>query len=175
MEEGLFPGTNAIQMEHTLEEERRLFYVALTRAAVKATVSFAQTRYRWGNMSSSVPSRFLRDIDSIYLSANSIRDSLYKENPSQSNLSYDNAAKKTFSDYKLKPLEQKKMHQPAETLSTSAMPPGTEVEHARFGRGRIVEIEIEGNETRAKIKFYAAGLKTLILKYAKLNVVNDPD
>jgi DNA helicase-2/ATP-dependent DNA helicase PcrA len=172
MEEGLFPGTNAVQTEHTLEEERRLFYVALTRAAVKATVSFAQTRYRWGNLSSSVPSRFLRDIDIDCLSANSIKDFLYKENPFQANVSYDNPAKKTFSDYKL---EQKKTYLPVETFDISAIPPGTEVEHARFGRGHIVEIEIEGNDARAKIEFYTVGLKTLILKYTKLNVVREPD
>jgi DNA helicase-2/ATP-dependent DNA helicase PcrA len=175
MEEGLFPGTNAIQMEHTLEEERRLFYVALTRAAVKATVSFAQTRYRWGNLSSSIPSRFLRDIETAYMSVNSIKDSLYKENQSHSNLSFDNAAKKTFPHCNPKSPELKKTYHPADQSNTSAMLPGTEVEHARFGRGRIVEIEIEGNEARAKIKFYAAGLKTLILKYVKLNIVKEPD
>jgi DNA helicase-2/ATP-dependent DNA helicase PcrA len=173
MEEGLFPGINSIDSEHALEEERRLFYVALTRAAVKATISFAQTRYRWGNLRKSVPSRFLRDIDIAYLSTNSIIDSLNAEQKTQPNLLYNTSEKKSFADYTLKPLQQKMPYKPEHTNDTSAIIPGTEVEHARFGRGRIREIEVEGNEARAKIEFYNAGSKTLILKYAKLNIVND--
>ncbi|MDR0724707.1 MAG: UvrD-helicase domain-containing protein [Prevotellaceae bacterium] len=175
MEEGLFPGNNSIQSEHSLEEERRLFYVALTRAAFKATISFAQTRYRWGNLSSSRPSRFLRDIDSAYLSADAIKDVLFDEKKcSQSNFSYNNPETKT-ANRNLKPLQQKQEYRSEEAVETLTLTPGMEVEHARFGRGRVAGIEIEGNETRAKIEFYNEGVKTLILRYAKLSITNAPE
>jgi DNA helicase-2/ATP-dependent DNA helicase PcrA len=163
MEEGLFPGNNAIQAEHSLEEERRLFYVALTRASIKATISFAQTRYRWGNLNSSIPSRFLRDIDSVYLSTNSVNDSLFDaEKYSQSNFFHNNSVTKTAG----------RNLKPGNAIDTPTLNIGTEVEHARFGNGQVVEIEVEGNEVRAKIEFYNVGLKTLILRYAKLNIIN---
>ncbi|MDR1170628.1 MAG: UvrD-helicase domain-containing protein [Prevotellaceae bacterium] len=172
MEEGLFPGTNSIQSEHSLEEERRLFYVALTRAAVKATISFAQTRYRWGNLMSSVPSRFLRDIDKSYISANSVKNSLESREKSQ-NLYKKN--EKTNS-VQIKPIKLASKSSSGEKAdNTSFIPPGTEVEHARFGRGRIIGIDVEGNDARAKIEFYNAGLKTLILKFAQLEIVENPE
>jgi DNA helicase-2/ATP-dependent DNA helicase PcrA len=172
MEEGLFPGNNSIQSEHALEEERRLFYVALTRAAIKATISYAQTRYRWGNLSAATPSRFLRDIDIAYLSTNFVKDSIDTENFSRPDFSRSNFIKKTPDDYKLKLLKQNQTNKSEETVNVN---PGTEVEHARFGRGRVTAIEIEGNETRAKINFYSDGSKTLILRYAKLTVINEPE
>jgi DNA helicase-2/ATP-dependent DNA helicase PcrA len=176
MEEGLFPGANSIKSEHSLEEERRLFYVALTRAAIKVTISFAQTRYRWGNLSSSIPSRFLHDIDAVFMAVDSISDYLPEaEKYSQSNLLYNNFATKTPDKSKLIPLKHRQMHRSGKIIDTSTMVPGTEVEHARFGHGRIVEIDIEGNEARAKIKFYNAGFKTLILRYAQLNIKNKPE
>jgi DNA helicase-2/ATP-dependent DNA helicase PcrA len=180
MEEGLFPGTNSINSESALEEERRLFYVALTRAAIKVTISFAQTRYRWGNASASMPSRFLRDIDYAYLTANSIRDSINASNYSPSNFSYNNFMNNIPADHKLKSAKQKQRYQPAGAANTSntsnisALKAGTEVEHARFGYGRVVEIGIEGNEARAKVEFYTSGLRTLLLKYAQLNIVKEP-
>jgi DNA helicase-2/ATP-dependent DNA helicase PcrA len=167
MEEGLFPGHNSIQSEHSLEEERRLFYVALTRAAIKATVSFAQTRYRWGNLTSATPSRFLRDIDRIYMSMNNNKDTSEPE-IEKPELSFPQK-KPGMAKRQLKPLNQNTVD--TETIDTSAMRPGTEVEHARFGLGRIVELEIEGNDVRAKIDFYNAGYKTLLLKFAKLNII----
>jgi DNA helicase-2/ATP-dependent DNA helicase PcrA len=165
MEEGLFPGNNSIQSEHSLEEERRLFYVALTRAAVKATISFAQTRYRWGNLTSSVPSRFLRDIDKSYISANSVKGSLESKEKNE----------KTNLDLQIKTKKPALESSPAGKVNNiSSIPVGTEVEHPRFGRGRIIGIDVEGNDTRARIEFYNAGMKTLILKYAQLEIVKTP-
>jgi DNA helicase-2/ATP-dependent DNA helicase PcrA len=170
MEEGLFPGSNSIQSEHSLEEERRLFYVALTRAAVKATVSFAQTRYRWGSLTSSVPSRFLRDIDEEYLSS-SVASDILRAN---SDLIHRNQTNAPNNIRRLKPINPEKTNVPEKTVDTSGIFPGAEVEHARFGRGRVEELELEGNDVRAKIKFYNAGAKTLILRFANLTVIK-PD
>ncbi|MDR1341415.1 MAG: UvrD-helicase domain-containing protein [Prevotellaceae bacterium] len=173
MEEGLFPGSNSIQSEHSLEEERRLFYVALTRAAVKATISFAQTRYRWGNLGSSTPSRFLRDIDKSYISASSAKSALEtREKPQLSN--FYKKSEKTDGDHQYKPLKPA-MKSQEKVDETAFIPVGTEVEHARFGRGRIVGIDVEGNDVRAKIEFYTAGMKTLILKFAQLEIIENPE
>jgi DNA helicase-2/ATP-dependent DNA helicase PcrA len=172
MEEGLFPGANSIQSEHSLEEERRLFYVALTRAAIKATISFAQTRYRWGNLSSSVPSRFLRDIDNTYMAVNSIKDVLNVKERPQLNIIYKNPEKTTVTDNETKSPKRKKSYQSEKVIDTSAIHPGTEVEHARFGRGCVVGIDIEGNEARARIDFHKAGMRTLMLKFAQLDIID---
>jgi DNA helicase-2/ATP-dependent DNA helicase PcrA len=174
MEEGLFPGSNSVQTEQALEEERRLFYVALTRAAVKVIVSFAQTRYRWGNLSSAAPSRFLHDIDTIYMSSNFESDFTDAERFAQPSLVYNTPGNKKSYVY-LNTMDRKKINESKEIAQISAMLPGTEVEHARFGRGRVVNTDIEGNELKARINFYTEGLKTLILRYAKLNIINDPD
>ncbi|MDR0386112.1 MAG: UvrD-helicase domain-containing protein [Prevotellaceae bacterium] len=163
MEEGLFPGNNSMQSEYSLEEERRLFYVALTRASVKATISFAEKRCRWGSMTSSVPSRFLHDIDSMYITSN------FAGMKSQSNYQYKNSGK----PFPVQPLKPKKTEQSGKTVDMSSLIPGTEVEHARFGRGRVVDTEIEGNEARAKIEFYDTGIKTLMLKFVQLKIIQD--
>jgi DNA helicase-2/ATP-dependent DNA helicase PcrA len=169
MEEGLFP-VNSIQSEQALEEERRLFYVALTRAAIKATISFAQTRYRWGSVNPAKPSRFLHDIDANYLSTN-----LDTRNFSQPKFVHKDIVKSTPAGYKLNPMTPKTTYQPESATQTADICPGIEVEHARFGYGRVMEVNIEGNETRAKINFYGEGVKTLILRYAKLNILKEPE
>jgi DNA helicase-2/ATP-dependent DNA helicase PcrA len=175
MEEGLFPGSISIQSEHSLEEERRLFYVALTRAAVKATISFAQTRYRWGNLTSAVPSRFLRDIDLSYISVNSVKDTMDAKEKLQLNQLYKKTEKPT-DDRRLKPLKPTVKSPSREKVDeTPLLSPGTEVEHDRFGRGRILGIDVDGNDVRAKIEFRNAGLKTLILKFAQLKIVGNQD
>jgi len=171
VEEGLFPGNNTMQSEQSLEEERRLFYVALTRAAVKATISFAQTRYRWGNLTSAIPSRFLRDIDSEYLQLNSVG--------SESSEDVSQFSQPRFALKKAKPqltplisnTESESNSDSNSVVDISGLRPGTEVEHSRFGLGRIVEIEGKGGDTKAKIDFQNAGRKTLLLKFAKLNIV----
>jgi DNA helicase-2/ATP-dependent DNA helicase PcrA len=171
MEEGLFPGTNSIQSERSLEEERRLFYVALTRAAIKVTVSFAQARYRWGDIVSAVPSRFLRDIDDIYMAPNILNNTLSSQEKPQLNFIYKNQETKTSSSHYLKPLNLDKTSPSKKIIDPSTIPCGTEVEHARFGRGRIIDIEVEGKDVRAKIEFYNAGTKTLMLKFANLDII----
>jgi DNA helicase-2/ATP-dependent DNA helicase PcrA len=166
MEEGLFPGTNSILSEHSLEEERRLFYVALTRAAIRATVSFALSRNRWGTQRTTIPSRFLRDIDNVYISSN-IGDALEIKEKPQLNYLYKTVERKPDPNSK-----HKKKYRPEVVLDISGLPVGTEVEHARFGRGRIVVIEVEGNEPKAKIEFYNAGMRTLMLKFAQLDIIS---
>ena len=171
MEEGLFPGSNSVQSEHELEEERRLFYVAITRAAKRAMISYAQTRYKWGSLASSAPSRFLRDIDAIYYNPGAIepetgkiKHTVRKETTAPKSLQ----SKQTLTSAQ----SNRNSNQSPETLSdTSLISPGTEVEHARFGKGKVLELEGTGNEAKAQIEFYEVGKKTLLLKFAKLSVV----
>jgi DNA helicase-2/ATP-dependent DNA helicase PcrA len=174
MEEGLFPGHLSIQTEYALEEERRLFYVALTRAAIKATISFAQTRYRWGNLVSSVPSRFLRDIDTEYFMSSNIIEDLKTKEREHLELLKKNQGKKPISFRPMHPIKTDNPDMQGKTIDISIITPGMEVEHARFGRGRVMNIDSEDNNIRAKIEFYNAGLKTLLLKFANLVIIN-PD
>jgi DNA helicase-2/ATP-dependent DNA helicase PcrA len=175
MEEGLFPGNNSMQTERSLEEERRLLYVALTRAAVKATISFAQTRYRWGNLTSAVPSRFLRDIDNSYISINSINNSivakknlplrqLYKKNekPIDDNLNNLN---------NLKPIL--KLPPQAKVNGKYHIIPGMKVYHIRFGQGCVVGIDVDGDEVRIQIDFGSVGWKNLLLKFSQFAIIED--
>ena len=184
MEETLFPGSMASQSEHDLEEERRLFYVAVTRAAVKATVSYAQTRYRWGNLTSNPPSRFIKEIDAIYLENAewaSVRNSndMYDDDD-------DDTPRRTF------PLKQNTPANPQRTViqqkrtfvpktntpkgdfvadNPADIKIGMEVEHERFGTGKVINIEGSGSDIKAIVGFYAAGQKTLLMKFAKLRIV----
>jgi DNA helicase-2/ATP-dependent DNA helicase PcrA len=173
MEEGLFPGTASCQSEHSLEEERRLFYVALTRAAIQATISFAQTRYRWGSQVSPVPSRFLRDIDNEYITTTTVGTVSTGKNkplnpfPPKTEKQTDNSQQQPP-----KPITDVTGQKPVNDLLS--MPPGTEVEHARFGRGHIIGVYIEENDWKAKIKFNS-GIRTLILKFAQLKIVGKID
>ncbi|MDR2466711.1 MAG: UvrD-helicase domain-containing protein [Prevotellaceae bacterium] len=165
MEEGLFPATGTMTSEHELEEERRLFYVALTRAAVKVHISFAQARYRWGSLVSPVPSRFLRDIDARYLSAPSITgfssDSRQPFHGRESGTDDGNKWKEESIFARKSSIEEGELD----------IRLGTEVEHARFGRGRVCEIEDYGGNPKLKIDFQEAGQKTLLLKFAKLTII----
>jgi DNA helicase-2/ATP-dependent DNA helicase PcrA len=169
VEEGLFPGS-AVQSADELEEERRLFYVALTRAAVKVSVSFAQTRYRWGNLSSAIPSRFLRDIGAQYLSIPLSKDNSTAPNNPQPAVLFK---KKDDSGQNFQQCGSAGAEaSQGSSASTTEMAPGMEVEHARFGLGRILEIEGFVNDKKALIDFYGAGKKTLLLKFAKLNIIS---
>lgn len=170
MEEGLFPGTNTSQSEQGLEEERRLFYVALTRAAVKATISYAQCRYRWGNVVNCTTSRFLRDIDASYLYQGDVQISTERV------LNRKSVESQPDSPRRLKPLQAKStsnLTSPQNSSSSSDFPiasnlkQGMEVEHERFGKGRVLSIE----DDKAQVEFYNAGIKVLLLKFARLKIL----
>ena len=173
MEEGLFPATGTMMSEHELEEERRLFYVALTRAAVKVHISFAQSRYRWGSLVSPVPSRFLRDIDARYLSGSS---GFGFGGASDGGFDGSTDSRRQFFTRR-EPREDDGREESVFARKSSSgegesdIRPGTEVEHVRFGRGRVCETEGTGNNLKLKIDFREAGEKTLLLKFAKLTII----
>jgi len=172
LEENLFPSIQSISTRSELEEERRLFYVAVTRAMSHLTLSYAESRYRWGNFTFTEPSRFLEEINA----------ELYNK-PKESGLNKQ-AVKRNFSDsfntsFTKRPL--KPMHRAENTPSApSANQPtdgniqaGMEVEHVSFGLGKVISIEGEGPNKKATVFFHAVGQKNLLLRFAKLVVVGN--
>lgn len=192
MEEDLFPSAMSMSTRSELEEERRLFYVALTRAEHQAYLTYAQSRYRWGKLTDSEPSRFINEIESEYLEYLSPEETNYRYKPmidsdifgdvDKSKLRQmkpvsgtppkyitDNQPKPDANIRKLKPLSS-----PTKTganLFDSGLTQGNIVMHERFGKGEVVNIEGAGADKKAEIKFEIGGIKKLLLRFAKLDVI----
>jgi DNA helicase-2/ATP-dependent DNA helicase PcrA len=173
-----------------LEEERRLFYVALTRAEKAAFLSLAQTRYRWGKLVDAEPSRFLAELDAKYIEVLSkpkarnsgdlldIFDSPKPQNSWQSkkNFKYKKATKPEPPKPKplIIPKNLKKINTATASntnLFDSKLSVGNWVEHARFGKGEVKHLEGVGANIKAEINFERDGIKKLLLKFAKLKII----
>jgi DNA helicase-2/ATP-dependent DNA helicase PcrA len=181
LEENLFPSQMALNSRTDLEEERRLFYVAITRAENKLSLSYATSRFKFGTLISCEPSRFLDEIDAQYLEldftakpVNSGKLSFDDERNAWSNKRED-----TFS--KPKPPTVKttsilaKAHIPSPGFApsdTSNLQVGMEVEHERFGFGKVISLEGNKPDVKATIFFKEIGQKQLLLKFAKLRILN---
>ena len=178
MEENLFPSNMSADSPRAIEEERRLFYVAITRAEEHCFLSYAKTRIRYGKMEFGSPSRFLKDIDAHFLSLP--YDALFRRrtetgSPSQKTL-FDAVArpvpqperKPAFSPVRLSPLpsSSEKGRGEAPTLCK-----GQRIVHERFGMGEVVNVDGEGDNTKATIRFENAGVKQLLLRFARFKVV----
>lgn len=179
LEEKLFPSDVGGELtDKNLEEERRLFYVALTRAKERACLSFAATRYRWGNVQQENPSRFLFELDTQYLeddlSQLTRRPSFSSQ---QQTLGTRSFQKQQPSFSTNRPKQRFKKLTNSQTPSdftpdeASAFEPNMRVVHSRFGAGQIVKIEGEGQNKKATVRFTNFGEKTLLLKFAKLQIV----
>lgn len=191
LEENLFPSAMSMNTRSELEEERRLFYVALTRAEKQAYLSYAQTRYRWGKLTDGEPSRFLEEIDDQYLEYISPKLPEPKMNRFIDADLFDDAPKKIrfqkpiqkkrkdFMDKKSNKLvpPKGKMKKVSDVTSSntnlfdSEVVVGSFVEHNRFGKGEVVGLEGKGPNKKAEIQFATAGKKKLLLQYAKLKVI----
>lgn len=190
LEENLFPSGMSMNTRSELEEERRLFYVALTRAEHQAYLSYAQTRYRWGKLTDAEPSRFLEEIDDRYLeyitpkkvehSANRFVDaSLFDESPKTIRFQKPiQRKKKEFAAKKELPItppnKLKKISQATSSstnLFDSNITVGSFVEHNRFGSGEVLSLEGSGANKKAEIKFGTVGVKKLLLQFAKLKII----
>ena len=183
LEENLFPSQMSLNSRTDLEEERRLFYVAVTRAERKLVISYATSRFKFGTLISCEPSRFLDEIDAQYLELD------FTAKPVTGNSSFfddeRNAWTKrsdTFSKPKAaNPAQVKttsmlaKAHVPTAGFAptdTSKLQAGMEVEHERFGFGKVISMEGVKPDIKATIFFKEIGQKQLLLKFAKLRVVN---
>jgi DNA helicase-2/ATP-dependent DNA helicase PcrA len=221
MEEELFPNTMAVQTRADLEEERRLFYVALTRAEKRATLSYAMSRYKWGNLTSSEPSRFLEEIDEQYLELPSPSrfgeprraggsntqglppwarpggQARPSDGQGRQSLGFDappGGGSATLRERRIDPPSRpapKPGEQPAtrknlkrispagspleatSTLGTAAsdIAEGMTVLHEKFGKGKVLKMEGKAPDLKATVFFPAAGQKQLLLRFAKLTVV----
>ena len=178
LEENLFPSQLSLTSRADLEEERRLFYVALTRAKKTATFSFASSRYKWGNLIFCEPSRFIEEIDEKYLEFTFQKGSVAKRE-------YDNTPStytKKNSTYKQKKAVTETVAVPKnltkvtnaststahqESAASLNLQEGTMVNHQKFGNGIIESLD----NGKATIKFQNVGNKQLLLKFAKLTIV----
>jgi DNA helicase-2/ATP-dependent DNA helicase PcrA len=197
LEETLFPSAMSMNTRSELEEERRLFYVALTRAEQEAYLSYAETRYRWGKLVDCEPSRFLEEIDEKYLeyltpkrkiSENRfIPDDIFDQTP-QSTVRFKKPMnrrtipkpnqkpklieKKNFATTKnLKKISNATLNETPSNLFDSAVIVGNIVEHQRFGKGEVIRMEGAGPNKKAEIKFENFGNKNLLLQFAKLKIL----
>ncbi|HLP63630.1 ATP-dependent helicase [Flavobacterium sp.] len=191
MEEDLFPSAMSLNTRSELEEERRLFYVALTRAEHQAYLTYAQSRYRWGKLMDSEPSRFIEEIKDDYLEYINPMDNGYRYKPtidldifgdidkSKLRLSkpitgtppkkYGDEPVSSANIRKLKPVSSDPPS--SANLFDSKLTIGNIVMHERFGKGEILNLEGVGADRKAEIKFDVGGIKKLLLRFAKLDVI----
>lgn len=174
LEEGLFPSNMSNMSPYEIEEERRLFYVALTRAKQTATISYATSRRKWGNLDTCKPSRFIDEIDSQFIQKTS---QFGFTNQHYSFLNKDAFQKKqstpqTFGSFK-KPTQAAKIPTIKDFVANDPkeIEAGQTIIHATFGKGIVKEIIGTYPESVAHIEFNASGEKKLLLKFAKLQVI----
>lgn len=169
MEENLFPSVLSVMDRRDLEEERRLFYVAVTRAEKQLTLSCAATRYQYGSSSCQEISRFVKEIDQKYIDI-PLRQSHFPKVGELPERFRSFAKKKTLNTEKLKRVSYGPTtgNTDAERDSIQA---GMRVQHAKFGIGKVLSIEGEGDSRAAIVFFEAMGQKKLMLRYAKLTIL----
>ena len=185
LEEQLFPSQMAMHSREDLEEERRLFYVAITRAKKKLQLSYATSRWRWGQLIDCEPSRFLQEIDENYLDWQ-FQTKRHKNNEPKV-LFRNNIFHKKTNQYKPN-IKATTKHSPSTTNLTKAnaamskvgnqsannhlLKIGMIINHDRFGKGKILQIEGLSDNKKAIISFEGIGKKTLLLKFAKLEIID---
>lgn len=202
MEDGLFPSTLSGESPRQLEEERRLFYVAITRAEERCFLSYAKSRYRYGKMEFSVPSRFLKDIDMRYLnvaqadgmtqrvdegmrrfrSGTDERSSYHRVENDGSSI-FDGGAMPEEPRHFVKPLSARNLKRVdlssvqdspdrgSQSENEWGIAAGKKVVHARFGKGEVIRVEGAGDNCKATIRFANAGVKQLLLKFARFEKI----
>ena len=186
LEENLFPSQLSLNSRSELEEERRLFYVAVTRAEKKLHLSYATSRYRWGTLNNCEPSRFLDELNPSCLdldfkprSSAMPDDDFGSERVQWQRKENSNPSGDVFSKPKPKVVKTTsilpKAHVPSPGFApsdTSGLQVGMEVEHERFGFGKVINLEGNKPDIKATIFFKELGQKQLLLKFAKLRIVN---
>ena len=171
MEEDLFPSQMMLSSRAELEEERRLFYVAITRAKKRLFMSYALTRYRFGRLKNCEPSRFLDDVDANYIKV-STKYAGMDSVPSNSQFarSFVTGMKKTISSQPVPKVTNYRAPSDFAPSDTSGLKEGMKVEHPKFGFGQVVKLDESGADRKAKISFTDFGEKTLLLSFAKLKI-----
>jgi DNA helicase II / ATP-dependent DNA helicase PcrA len=172
MEDTLFPSPMSSGTVRELEEERRLFYVAVTRAEKQATLSYALNRYKWGNLERCSPSRFLSEIDQKFLHYPQTGGKPFQKNTYQGiKSSYFREEPQIYAkDDRLKKIRQTVFNSdiPFTGSDSSLLSEGDTIQHERFGKGVIKSIEGQPPNTTATVEFEKNGSKKLLLRFAKL-------
>ena len=170
MEENVFPALQMSNTKEKLEEERRLFYVALTRAMQTATLSLANSRYQWGKMLMTEPSRFINEIDDKHLEFKFKPKNIYSNRFNEKVIQIGNPSQKTI------PKGFKKIKSPTKHIfkannTPSPLKINDKVSHEKFGIGSVTLLEGINANTKATILFKNYGKKKLLLKFAKLQIL----
>ena len=185
LEEDLFPSAMNINTRIDLEEERRLFYVAVTRAQKQVYLTYSLSRYRWGKLIDSEPSRFIEEINDEYLDIVTPKEERrfnpmidadifgdVKSNQIRFNKKY--ATTKPVNNKSRITKNFKKITNTSSNVNLfdSKLTIGNIVNHQRFGNGEVLKIEGKGADLKAEIKFSSVGIKKLLLRFAKLEILS---
>ena len=186
MEEDLFPSAMAKSETRGLEEERRLFYVAITRAKKSCTITYAKSRFRNGQTNAASPSRFLNDIDPSFIEGGDNETNAWqastddfwgsmREQRERRERREQQTADNNYTRTPVIPKRAVAIQRATSTVPLSKeaqeLQVGNTIEHERFGRGVVTSIEMNGNDRRAFVEFASAGKKQLLLKFAKFSIV----
>ncbi|MEA1873802.1 MAG: 3'-5' exonuclease [Bacteroidota bacterium] len=190
VEEDLFPGRMSTFSRFDLEEERRLFYVAMTRAREKLVITHAGSRYRYGSVQFNDPSRFINEISPEFIEFSGSSnppvsdpfETMFDDQPEPKSFEKkekpalrhkSSPAKKLMQTRRLRPIEKHNIQPDIENATdTNELVEGQAVKHARFGKGVILSLHKENNDTKAIVQFELHGEKTLLLKFAKLKRID---
>ena len=164
LEENLFPSIMSINSREEIEEERRLFYVAMTRAKEKLILSHCQQRFKWGNIIDCEPSRFLSEVDMKFVNNVNTSRNYVRQKIDENKLRIKKLPHKKLR--KINSSSISKIKNPLVNINLNE-----KVYHERFGEGIVEDIEGEGDNIRAKINFKTSGEKKLLLKFAKLKIL----
>jgi DNA helicase-2/ATP-dependent DNA helicase PcrA len=190
LEEDLFPSQLSKNSEREIEEERRLFYVAITRAEDNCVLSYAKSRFQNGQSRMSAPSRFIKDIDREYLRLPS--DITFSQPAPEHFSRFDSPRKNTFErpwenkpettpiftpqtkrltkiDHRIQSISQSPTNGTLQNMNGLAI--GNTIEHERFGIGKITGLEGSNENAKATVEFENAGKKQLLLKFAKFKII----
>jgi len=193
LEENLFPSAMSMNTRSEVEEERRLFYVALTRAEKQVYLSYAQSRYRWGKLVDCDPSRFLEEIDERYIEHLSMKPAVHKpgtlldaglfDGPNELPMRFrkpirslnDKITPGNFR--KIVKMNRDQVQVPVDFTPTSTeeiiseLKIGDTVAHSKFGEGKVLDLEGNGKDKKAQIGFESGEVKKLLLQFAKLKII----
>ena len=192
MEEDLFPSAMSMNTRSELEEERRLFYVALTRAEKQAYLTYTVSRYRWGKLIDAEPSRFIEEIDDEFINITTpLKEQRFNPMLDASIFGDIEPNKVRFSKPKSPKFKKKETKKPENfqistpkklkpvsqtntgaNLFDTKLTVGNVVNHQRFGRGEVLKIEGAGGDLKAEIKFENGDTKKLLLRFAKLEIIS---
>ncbi|GGG46060.1 DNA helicase [Croceivirga lutea] len=192
MEEDLFPSAMSMNTRKELEEERRLFYVALTRAEKQAYLTYTQNRYRWGKLIDAEPSRFLEEIDDKFVDNQTPINDGYRYKSMLNDNIWGEVDKSKLRQVKptngtppkgnqpnqnqLRKLRKIKPNLSEPTNNTVTVDPnlvvGVRVNHSRFGQGKVLKLEGIGSDKKVEIQFDSGDVKKLLLRFAKLEILD---